>query len=214
MRAIADEARKTNRVLYAYIDDILENQYQWQREAERLSSLLKKKFNNPHRFLFLRGKHARQNDGLSQPSLALTPSCADPLGGNLSSKGHKIVCHERLVSTLRRPQGHRQTRAGLGRFARPPFAPSGLSRALEPLLKKVIKLGAPVQRRATAIPAIVVFGEQHLRRVLRFYALYYNEARTHRSLNKDAPLSRPVQSTGRIVSHALVGGLHHQYVRI
>jgi hypothetical protein len=42
MRAIADEARKTNRVLYAYIDDILENQYQWQREAERLSSLLKK----------------------------------------------------------------------------------------------------------------------------------------------------------------------------
>ena len=29
MRAIADEARKTNRILYAYIDEILENQYQW-----------------------------------------------------------------------------------------------------------------------------------------------------------------------------------------
>ena len=43
MRAIADEARKTNRILYAYIDEILENQYQWQREAERLSSLLKKR---------------------------------------------------------------------------------------------------------------------------------------------------------------------------
>jgi hypothetical protein len=42
MRAIAEEARKTNRALYAYIDDILENQYQWQREAERLSSLLKR----------------------------------------------------------------------------------------------------------------------------------------------------------------------------
>jgi hypothetical protein len=102
MRVIADEARKTNRVLYAYMDDILENQYQWQREAERLSSLLKKKFNNRHRFLFSWGKHARQNDGLSQPSLALTPSCADPLGGNLRSKGHKIMCHERLVNTLRR----------------------------------------------------------------------------------------------------------------
>jgi hypothetical protein len=78
MRAIADEARKTNRLLYAYIDHILENQYQWQREAERLSSLLKRGFNNPHWSLFSWGKRARQNDRLSQRSLALTPSCADP----------------------------------------------------------------------------------------------------------------------------------------
>jgi len=27
-------------------------------------------------------------------------------------------------------------------------------------------------------------------------------------------ISRPVQRIGRIVSHALVGGLHHQYARI
>jgi hypothetical protein len=46
------------------------------------------------------------------------------------------------------------------------------------------------------------------------YASYYNTARTHRSLDKDAPVSRPIQRIGRIVSHALVGGLHHQYVRI
>jgi lysylphosphatidylglycerol synthetase-like protein (DUF2156 family) len=39
-------------------------------------------------------------------------------------------------------------------------------------------------------------------------------ARTHRSLAKDAPVSRSVQRVGPIVSHALVGGLHHQYVRI
>jgi hypothetical protein len=39
-----------------------------------------------------------------------------------------------------------------------------------------------------------------------------NTARTHRSLNKDAPVSRRVQQSGRIVSHALLGGLHHQYV--
>jgi hypothetical protein len=53
-----------------------------------------------------------------------------------------------------------------------------------------------------------------LRRVLRSYALYYNDIRTHRSLNKDAPLSPPVQRVGRIVSRVLVGGLHHQCVRI
>jgi tripartite-type tricarboxylate transporter receptor subunit TctC len=39
-------------------------------------------------------------------------------------------------------------------------------------------------------------------------------ARTHRSLNQDAPVSRPVQQIGRIVSHTQIGGLHHQYVQI
>src|SRR5664280_3775975 len=43
-----------------------------------------------------------------------------------------------------------------------------------------------------------VLGEAHLRRILRTYARYYNEIRTHRSLDKDAPLSRPVQRTGII----------------
>ena len=37
---------------------------------------------------------------------------------------------------------------------------------------------------------------------------------THRSLNKDAPVSRPVQRIGSINSHAILGGLHHQYVRV
>src|SRR5215471_8146150 len=32
--------------------------------------------------------------------------------------------------------------------------------------------------------------------------------------NEVPPVSRPVQQIGRIVSYALVGGLHHQYVRI
>ena len=61
---------------------------------------------------------------------------------------------------------------------------------------------------------IIVLSEMHLRRVVKSYANYYNRVRTHRSLNKDAPLTRPVQRSGHIVSHAMVGGLHHQYVRI
>src|SRR6516164_8312084 len=59
-------------------------------------------------------------------------------------------------------------------------------------------------RRATRL---VVLGEAHLRRTLRGHARYYNSARTHRSLGQDTPVSRPVQQIGRIVSHALVGGL-------
>jgi len=61
---------------------------------------------------------------------------------------------------------------------------------------------------------LIVLGETHLRRVLKSYARYYNEMRTHRSLDKDAPLSRPVQRTGSIMSHTLLGGLHHLYVRV
>jgi transposase InsO family protein len=68
--------------------------------------------------------------------------------------------------------------------------------------------------RRECVDHVVVLGEAHLRRMLQSYARYYNEIRTHRSLNKDAPLTRPVQRSGHIVSHAMVGGLHHQYVRI
>jgi transposase InsO family protein len=68
--------------------------------------------------------------------------------------------------------------------------------------------------RRECVDHIVVLGETHLRRTLREYARYYNTVRTHRSLDQDAPVSRPIQQIGRIVSRALVGGLHHQYVRI
>jgi transposase InsO family protein len=68
--------------------------------------------------------------------------------------------------------------------------------------------------RRECVDHIVVLGETHLRRILRSYARYYNETRTHRSLDKDAPISRPVQRTGGIISHALLGGLHHHYVRV
>jgi hypothetical protein len=47
----------------------------------------------------------------------------------------------------------------------------------------------------------------------RSQTLLYNSVRTHRSLNKDAPVSRPVQRTGVISSRAILGGLHHHYAR-
>src|SRR6202049_27600 len=48
----------------------------------------------------------------------------------------------------------------------------------------------------------------------RSRTLLYNSVRTHRSLNKDAPVSRPVQRTGVISSRAILGGLHHHYARV
>ena len=68
--------------------------------------------------------------------------------------------------------------------------------------------------RRECVDHIIVLGEMHLRRILRFYARYYNEIRTHRSLDKDAPVTRPVQRVGIISSRAVLGGLHHHYGRI
>jgi transposase InsO family protein len=68
--------------------------------------------------------------------------------------------------------------------------------------------------RRECLDHIIVSGEGHLRRILKSYARYYNGVRTHRSLNKDTPVSRPVQRSGLIRSHALLGGLHHHYGRI
>jgi hypothetical protein len=48
----------------------------------------------------------------------------------------------------------------------------------------------------------------------RSVVVLYNEIRTHRSLDKDAPVSRRVQRTGIIVSHPILGGLHHHYLRV
>jgi transposase InsO family protein len=68
--------------------------------------------------------------------------------------------------------------------------------------------------RRECVDHLVVFGEAHLRRVLTKYAAYYNELRTHRSLNKDSPIHRAIQRRGSIVSVPVLGGLHHHYVRV
>jgi hypothetical protein len=68
--------------------------------------------------------------------------------------------------------------------------------------------------RRECLDHIVVVGEAHLRRILDAYAAYYNMSRTHRSLDKDAPFSRPVQRVSSIHSHPVLGGLHHHYVRV
>jgi transposase InsO family protein len=68
--------------------------------------------------------------------------------------------------------------------------------------------------RRECLDHVIVLGEAHMRRTLKSYARYYNGVRTHRSLNKDAPVSRPVQRSGFINSHAILGGLHHHYARV
>jgi transposase InsO family protein len=68
--------------------------------------------------------------------------------------------------------------------------------------------------RRECVDHVVILGQAHLRRILTKYAAYYNELRTHRSLDKDAPVHRAIQHAGCIVSAPVLGGLHHHYYRI
>ena len=68
--------------------------------------------------------------------------------------------------------------------------------------------------RRDCLDHVVVFGEQHLRHLLNSYQKYYNEARTHLSLHKDAPIPRAVQTVGHTLAVPILGGLHHQYLRV
>jgi putative transposase len=69
--------------------------------------------------------------------------------------------------------------------------------------------------RRECLDHVVLLGERHLRRTLTRYFSYYHEARTHLSLDKDAPDVRSVElpEAGRIVEIPEVGSLHHRYVR-
>jgi len=69
--------------------------------------------------------------------------------------------------------------------------------------------------RRECLDHIVVRGERHRRRTLTAYFAYYHRARTHLSLDKDAPNGRPIEppELGAVRSISEVGGLHHRYVR-
>ncbi len=61
---------------------------------------------------------------------------------------------------------------------------------------------------------IIPLGERHLTRVLRRYATYYNESRTHLSLDRNSPSPRLVEKgNGDVVAIPHLAGLHHRYAR-
>ncbi|MFL6796559.1 MAG: integrase core domain-containing protein [Xanthobacteraceae bacterium] len=68
--------------------------------------------------------------------------------------------------------------------------------------------------RRECLDHVLIFGEWHLRQLLRSYFRYYNETRTHLGLDKDTPLPRPAKRSGTIVSTPILSGLHHCYARI
>jgi transposase InsO family protein len=68
--------------------------------------------------------------------------------------------------------------------------------------------------RRECLDHVIVFSERHLRHLLLSYMKSHNEARTHLSLEKDAPVPRAVDRAGHILCRPILGGLHHHYARI
>jgi hypothetical protein len=64
--------------------------------------------------------------------------------------------------------------------------------------------------RRECLDHVIVFNEAGLTRHLRNFVEYDHQSRTHLSVQKDTPESRPVQApeAGRIVAIPEVGGLH------
>jgi len=68
--------------------------------------------------------------------------------------------------------------------------------------------------RCESLDHVIVLDEGSLRRILASYFDYYHRSRTHLSLGKDSPETRPVQppEIGPVVAVREVG-LHHRYQR-
>jgi transposase InsO family protein len=69
--------------------------------------------------------------------------------------------------------------------------------------------------RRECLNHVLVLGERHLRRTPARYFAYYHRARTHLSLDKDAPHGRSIEQPklGRVIPIREVGGLPHRYIR-
>jgi putative transposase len=69
--------------------------------------------------------------------------------------------------------------------------------------------------RRELLDHVIIINEVHLRRLLRDYISYYHDDRTHDSLEKDSPVTRPVSkrpdNLANLISFPRVSGLHHRY---
>ncbi len=70
--------------------------------------------------------------------------------------------------------------------------------------------------RRECLDHVIVLNENHLHRILSEYVRYYNESRTHLSLERNSPEPREVEppGKGKVVAIPHVGGLHHRYTRV
>ena len=69
--------------------------------------------------------------------------------------------------------------------------------------------------RRELLDRVIVLNEAHLRRLMTSYLEYYHTIRPHLSLDRNAPIPRPIQgpSEGKVIAVPHVGGLYQGYRR-
>jgi transposase InsO family protein len=68
--------------------------------------------------------------------------------------------------------------------------------------------------RRELLDHVIALNERHLKRLLSEYVSYHHEDRTHLGLGKGTPGCRTrCVTSGRVLSHDRLGGLHHRYDR-
>jgi hypothetical protein len=68
--------------------------------------------------------------------------------------------------------------------------------------------------RRESLDHLVALGGTHLRDVLKNDASYYNKVRPHLSSHEDVPDFRRTQRIGPIAAIPILGGMHHQDIRV
>ena len=69
--------------------------------------------------------------------------------------------------------------------------------------------------RRECLDHCIILNARHLLRILREYAEYYHNDRTHLGLSKDTPVHREMEppELGEVKGCPVLGGLHHRYYR-
>jgi putative transposase len=70
--------------------------------------------------------------------------------------------------------------------------------------------------RRECLDHFIILSGNHLCRILKDYMDYYNNCRTHLSLDRNSPSLRDIEppSKGKVISIPHTGGLHHLYKRV
>jgi putative transposase len=71
--------------------------------------------------------------------------------------------------------------------------------------------------RRECLDFFLILSERHLHQAMKQYQAYFNHARPHQGINQHIPCPSEQpddqQNRGEIISHPVLGGLHHDYRR-